>query len=316
MNGFKDSDGKFHPTNNFSSGLHSSQADNSLDNSINISDAKTLLDMKTKGFPEPRGSVGNKSAWHIEDLPLVLDEFNRLILDETGLVPNGNFYGVSETLNGENYSAGFSLYPHEMNTGSSRHSNIKIVGVRLELPAEIDHKKWEEKLDTKIGWGVKASGYKNYFGMTINIPASNPSKINLALPFLNEMISESLTKQAENDVARNERDARHDERKVTGLDKHGSMIERLHQHGVVIGTDDYMDVIDTKHQNLDSSFETRLINPNSMHGRSQEIKLKTRIDGDANVTYSINEDYSGGGLRGLTENQAEKIIKIMLEDEE
>jgi hypothetical protein len=323
--GFKDAEGKFHPIGNDNSGLHSSQVEDSNLNSINISDAKTLLAMKTKGFPEPRGSVGKKSAWFIEterdgnQLQQVYDIFDKMILDEVGLNPNpinnyldSHTYGVNDTVNGKEYYAGFRLIPQIV--GDGYRDTKKVLGFRLELPKEIDHKKWEEKLETKIGWGIKASGYKNNFGMTINIPASNPSKINLALPFLNEMISESITKQAENEVEHNERTAKHDERKVTGLDKHNSMIERLHQHGVVIGAEDYQDVIDTNHSGLESEFETRLLNQNN-NSRYDNINLKTKIDREANVTYSINEDYGGGGLRNLTESQAERIVKIMSEDE-
>jgi len=279
---------------------------------------ESLMSTKQGGFPPTNRKVGFSKGWDLDS-----DEFLKakkmmhdIVEKETGHTLNeGGGFTVTDSINGKEFRTSFIIEPSGKRNGTTRHSKLVITGFKVVLPKEALNKFDDvEKFEKDNDLQVKSDGTGSFFRQWVNVPASNPTKINQIAPFLNGLLEQSLHRQAEKQLAEEEAKVM----KANRLDKlrkvHDTVRDDLAREGFkspswVKPEDNYesdQGEVLTKRNEL-------LIGEQSSPDR-RIVRVITKVSPDGEVKFSIGVD-SRDGANDLTEGQMLKIMKVLRGDD-
>ena len=259
---------------------------------------------RTSGFPSTNRRVGILKGWDQEAFEIANKKMLLLVQEITGhSLDRNNSYMVKESLNEKEYSAGYGIVPTSRRTGT-RHSPYTFTGWRVNLPqgtSDNFDKKWEEQGIT-IKYDSHSYGYPSY----VTIPASNPNLIHSVLPYLDEMIDDSLKQQALNDVKEAETKQMFSNRITQAKEIRTQFLSDLKDNGLEspsYNTEPY----ETENHGTFTSrtvIDIKRIDEET----SRNIDVTLTMDANSKVNYTLGDERTE-----LDKSQLIRILKIMKE---
>jgi len=320
MTDFITKDNKVIPINNSKNNLSSKQLGIGNDR-LTRKDEKveSLMSTKQGAFPLTNTKVGIQKGWSETEYLKAQKILFEIVERETGHRLTDGGFSVTDTINGEEIKSGFQIVP--LSKKGSNYSSAPFVytGFRINLPKEAlnNFNRLDKFKEENPDLEVKSDGHGYSFVQYFTVPATNPSKINLIAPLLNEIVEMGITGKAELTLHEAEQKEKKENRVTKIKSIHQTLMSDLKREGFEQSSYDLKQEPyvsdDTFRQSVRSEVE---VTPDSILKGFEEgkkanrtfVKVRSQIeDNDGEITFSLDNQFR------LNETQLIKMLKILKE---